>query len=77
MQTSVIRGTYLALEHMSREHGKDGGIIINVSSMAGRSMHFHPKARATFEVCVSHALCDVKSLKGGFVRANTLQQVQL
>ncbi|TWW59514.1 15-hydroxyprostaglandin dehydrogenase [NAD(+)] [Takifugu flavidus] len=32
--TSVIRGTYLALEHMSREHGKGGGIIINVSSMA-------------------------------------------
>ncbi|TNM85491.1 hypothetical protein fugu_007762 [Takifugu bimaculatus] len=32
--TSVISGTYLALEHMSREHGKGGGIIINVSSMA-------------------------------------------
>ncbi|GAA6089525.1 glycine receptor subunit alpha-3 [Tachysurus ichikawai] len=33
--TSVIKGTYLALEHMSKEYGKEGGVIINVSSMAG------------------------------------------
>ncbi|XP_071392083.1 15-hydroxyprostaglandin dehydrogenase [NAD(+)]-like [Centroberyx affinis] len=33
--TSVIKGTYLALDHMSKEYGKEGGIIINVSSMAG------------------------------------------
>ncbi|XP_059408499.1 15-hydroxyprostaglandin dehydrogenase [NAD(+)]-like isoform X2 [Carassius carassius] len=32
--TSVIQGTYLALEHMSKEYGKEGGVIINVSSMA-------------------------------------------
>ncbi|PWA29841.1 hypothetical protein CCH79_00019535, partial [Gambusia affinis] len=32
--TSVIKGTYLALEHMSKEYGKQGGTIINVSSMA-------------------------------------------
>ncbi|XP_028272648.1 15-hydroxyprostaglandin dehydrogenase [NAD(+)] [Parambassis ranga] len=32
--TSVIKGTYLALEHMSKEYGKEGGTIINVSSMA-------------------------------------------
>ncbi|XP_058495488.1 15-hydroxyprostaglandin dehydrogenase [NAD(+)] isoform X2 [Solea solea] len=31
--TSVIKGTYLGLEHMSREHDKEGGTIINVSSM--------------------------------------------
>lgn len=36
LQISVIRGTYLALEHMSKENGKEGGTIINVSSMAGR-----------------------------------------
>uniref|UniRef100_A0A3P8NQT5 15-hydroxyprostaglandin dehydrogenase n=1 Tax=Astatotilapia calliptera TaxID=8154 RepID=A0A3P8NQT5_ASTCA len=33
-KTSVIKGTYLALEHMSKENGKQGGTIINVSSMA-------------------------------------------
>ncbi|RXM29152.1 15-hydroxyprostaglandin dehydrogenase [NAD(+)] [Acipenser ruthenus] len=33
--TSVVKGTYLGLEHMSKEHGKQGGVIINVSSMAG------------------------------------------
>ncbi|MEQ2209178.1 hypothetical protein XENOCAPTIV_026004, partial [Xenoophorus captivus] len=44
-QTSVIKGTYLALEHMSKEYGKIGGTIINVSSMAevnqleGNSFH--------------------------------------
>ncbi|XP_073698868.1 15-hydroxyprostaglandin dehydrogenase [NAD(+)] isoform X2 [Garra rufa] len=32
--TSVIQGTYLALEHMSKEYEKEGGVIINVSSMA-------------------------------------------
>lgn len=35
-QTSVIQGTYLALEHMSKEYGKEGGVIINISSMAGK-----------------------------------------
>uniref|UniRef100_A0A8C6KB82 15-hydroxyprostaglandin dehydrogenase n=1 Tax=Nothobranchius furzeri TaxID=105023 RepID=A0A8C6KB82_NOTFU len=38
--TSVIKGTYLALEHMSKEYGKEGGTIINVSSMAGNT-HTH------------------------------------
>uniref|UniRef100_G3PVZ8 15-hydroxyprostaglandin dehydrogenase n=1 Tax=Gasterosteus aculeatus aculeatus TaxID=481459 RepID=G3PVZ8_GASAC len=32
--TSVIKGTYLALEQMSKEYKKEGGAIINVSSMA-------------------------------------------
>ncbi|KAG5830072.1 hypothetical protein ANANG_G00318140 [Anguilla anguilla] len=32
--TSLIKGTYLGLDHMSKEYGKDGGVIINVSSMA-------------------------------------------
>lgn len=40
LQTSVIKGTYLALEHMSKEYGKQGGTIINVSSMAGNT-HTH------------------------------------
>lgn len=41
LQTSVIKGTYLALEHMSKEYGKEGGTIINVSSMAGNTQEAH------------------------------------
>ncbi|XP_033369379.1 15-hydroxyprostaglandin dehydrogenase [NAD(+)] isoform X2 [Parus major] len=32
--TSVIRGTYLGLEYMRKENGGDGGVIINISSLA-------------------------------------------
>ncbi|XP_067852038.1 15-hydroxyprostaglandin dehydrogenase [NAD(+)]-like isoform X2 [Heptranchias perlo] len=32
---SVIRGTYLGLQYMSRKNGGAGGVIINVSSLAG------------------------------------------
>lgn len=33
--SAVIRGTYLAIEHMKKETGGRGGLIINISSMAG------------------------------------------
>ncbi|XP_078288238.1 15-hydroxyprostaglandin dehydrogenase [NAD(+)]-like isoform X2 [Rhinoraja longicauda] len=32
---AVIRGTYLALEHMNKLNGGKGGIIVNVASLAG------------------------------------------
>ncbi|KAM7142164.1 15-hydroxyprostaglandin dehydrogenase [NAD(+)] isoform 1-T1 [Molossus nigricans] len=32
---SVISGTYLGLEYMSKQNGGEGGIIINMSSLAG------------------------------------------
>lgn len=32
---SVISGTYLGLEYMGKQNGGDGGIIINMSSIAG------------------------------------------
>ncbi|XP_013770164.1 15-hydroxyprostaglandin dehydrogenase [NAD(+)]-like isoform X2 [Pundamilia nyererei] len=31
----VIRGTYLALEHMRKTNGGGGGVIVNIASMAG------------------------------------------
>ncbi|XP_063059708.1 15-hydroxyprostaglandin dehydrogenase [NAD(+)]-like [Engraulis encrasicolus] len=31
----VIRGTYLALNHMKKENGGRGGVIINIASLAG------------------------------------------
>ncbi|XP_071411276.1 15-hydroxyprostaglandin dehydrogenase [NAD(+)] isoform X2 [Pithys albifrons albifrons] len=33
--TSVIRGTYLGLEYMRNTNGGNGGVIINISSLAG------------------------------------------
>uniref|UniRef100_A0A8B9GUQ6 15-hydroxyprostaglandin dehydrogenase [NAD(+)] n=2 Tax=Astyanax mexicanus TaxID=7994 RepID=A0A8B9GUQ6_ASTMX len=32
---AVVRGTYLALEHMKKENGGQGGVIVNVASLAG------------------------------------------
>ncbi|ELK17547.1 15-hydroxyprostaglandin dehydrogenase [NAD(+)] [Pteropus alecto] len=32
---SVISGTYLGLDYMSKQNGGEGGIVINMSSMAG------------------------------------------
>ncbi|KAF7696604.1 15-hydroxyprostaglandin dehydrogenase [NAD(+)] [Silurus meridionalis] len=33
--SGVVRGTYLALDHMKKQNGGNGGIIINVASLAG------------------------------------------
>lgn len=35
-QMSVIRGTYIALEHMNKLNGGQGGVIVNTASMAGK-----------------------------------------
>ncbi|XP_053920703.1 15-hydroxyprostaglandin dehydrogenase [NAD(+)] isoform X2 [Cuculus canorus] len=51
--TSVIRGTYLGLEYMRKGHGGDGGVIINISSLAAGSIrppvpsvqHFSPSEK--------------------------------
>ncbi|KAL2781116.1 15-hydroxyprostaglandin dehydrogenase [NAD(+)] isoform 6 [Daubentonia madagascariensis] len=34
---SVISGTYLGLDYMSKQNGAEGGVIINMSSLAGPS----------------------------------------
>ncbi|XP_051533869.1 15-hydroxyprostaglandin dehydrogenase [NAD(+)] [Myxocyprinus asiaticus] len=31
----VVRGTFLALEHMRKDNGGNGGVIVNIASMAG------------------------------------------
>ncbi|XP_041949429.1 15-hydroxyprostaglandin dehydrogenase [NAD(+)] [Alosa sapidissima] len=33
--SGVIRGTYLAVEHLKKQNGGRGGVIINIASMAG------------------------------------------
>lgn len=32
----MISGTYLGLDYMSKQNGGEGGIIINMSSLAGK-----------------------------------------
>ncbi|CAG06100.1 unnamed protein product, partial [Tetraodon nigroviridis] len=72
---SVIRGTYLALEHMSREHGKDGGIIINVSSMAA---FFHSPHQPVYTATkygvtgFTRAMADASSESNYGVRINVV-----
>nr|XP_051688366.1 15-hydroxyprostaglandin dehydrogenase [NAD(+)] isoform X2 [Oryctolagus cuniculus] len=49
---SVISGTYLGLDYMSKQNGGEGGIIINMSSMAGRvySERERQRERSSFAV---------------------------
>ncbi|XP_048052661.1 15-hydroxyprostaglandin dehydrogenase [NAD(+)] isoform X1 [Megalobrama amblycephala] len=73
--TSVIKGTYLALEHMSKEYGKEGGVIINVSSMAA-FLHspYQPVYTATKHGVIgfSRAIADASEQGNYGVRINTL-----
>ncbi|XP_029114993.1 15-hydroxyprostaglandin dehydrogenase [NAD(+)] [Scleropages formosus] len=73
--TSVIKGTYLGLDYMSKEHGKEGGVIINVSSMAAflHSPH-QPVYTATKHGVIgfSRALADAAELGNYGVRINVL-----
>ncbi|XP_029356689.1 15-hydroxyprostaglandin dehydrogenase [NAD(+)] isoform X2 [Echeneis naucrates] len=73
--TSVIKGTYLALEHMSKEYGKEGGTIINVSSMAAfvHSPH-QPVYTATKHGVIgfTRAMADASSQSDYGVRINVL-----
>ncbi|XP_022540268.1 15-hydroxyprostaglandin dehydrogenase [NAD(+)] isoform X1 [Astyanax mexicanus] len=73
--TSVIKGTYLALDHMSKEYGKEGGVIINVSSMAAflHSPH-QPVYTATKHGVIgfSRAMADASEQCDYGVRINAL-----
>ncbi|XP_061580101.1 15-hydroxyprostaglandin dehydrogenase [NAD(+)] [Cololabis saira] len=73
--TSLIKGTYLALEHMSKENGKEGGTIINVSSMAAflHSPH-QPVYTATKHGVIgfSRAMADASAQGDYAVRINVL-----
>uniref|UniRef100_A0A3Q3EBN3 15-hydroxyprostaglandin dehydrogenase [NAD(+)] n=1 Tax=Labrus bergylta TaxID=56723 RepID=A0A3Q3EBN3_9LABR len=73
--TSVIKGTYLGLEHMSKEYGKEGGTIINVSSMAAflHSPH-QPVYTATKHGVIgfTRAMADASSHGEYGVRINVL-----
>lgn len=71
----VVRGTYLALEHMKKENGGNGGVIVNVSSMAGLGpFPMAPIYTATKHGVVgfSRAMAAVSKLSNYGVRINIL-----
>ncbi|XP_078146852.1 15-hydroxyprostaglandin dehydrogenase [NAD(+)] isoform X2 [Centroberyx gerrardi] len=74
--TSVIKGTYLALDHMSKEYGKEGGIIINVSSMPSCILHISPSTQLlNMESLASLELWRMQPLRVtmGFVSMSSVQ----
>uniref|UniRef100_A0A8C1VUU2 Zgc:56585 n=1 Tax=Cyprinus carpio TaxID=7962 RepID=A0A8C1VUU2_CYPCA len=74
-QGGVVRGTYLALEHMKKENGGNGGVIVNVSSMAGLGpFPMAPIYTATKHGVVgfSRAMAAVSKLANYGVRINIL-----
>lgn len=44
---AIIRATYLAMKHMSKLSGGQGGVIINTSSLAGEF---------TMYLCIAYAV---------------------
>ncbi|XP_051876059.1 LOW QUALITY PROTEIN: 15-hydroxyprostaglandin dehydrogenase [NAD(+)]-like [Pristis pectinata] len=73
--TSVIRGTYLALDYMSKQNGGKGGIIVNIASLAGIYPAPHgPVYTATKHGVVgfSRAIAATSKLAGYGVRINTI-----
>ncbi|XP_055488279.1 15-hydroxyprostaglandin dehydrogenase [NAD(+)]-like [Leucoraja erinacea] len=73
--TAVIRGTYLALEHMNKLSGGKGGIIVNVASLAGIYPAPHgPVYTATKHGVVgfTRAIAAASKMAGYGVRVNTI-----
>jgi len=35
LQNAVVRGTLLGLQHMGKDEGGNGGVVVNISSIAG------------------------------------------
>uniref|UniRef100_A0A9R1SDG3 15-hydroxyprostaglandin dehydrogenase [NAD(+)] n=2 Tax=Cyprinus carpio TaxID=7962 RepID=A0A9R1SDG3_CYPCA len=71
----VIRGTYLTLEHMKKENSGNGGVIVNISSIAGLGpLPLAPIYTATKHGVVgfSRAMAAVSKLANYGVRINTL-----
>ncbi|XP_038661701.1 15-hydroxyprostaglandin dehydrogenase [NAD(+)]-like isoform X2 [Scyliorhinus canicula] len=72
---SVIRGTYIALDYMSRENGGKGGVIVNMSSLAGLFPAAHgPVYTATKHGVVgfTRAIAATSKILGYGVRINTI-----
>ncbi|KAK1788555.1 hypothetical protein P4O66_016975 [Electrophorus voltai] len=73
--SGVVRGTYLAMDHMKKQNGGQGGVIINVASMAGLGpLPGAPIYTATKHGVVgfSRALAETSNIADYGVRINAL-----
>ncbi|XP_056587479.1 15-hydroxyprostaglandin dehydrogenase [NAD(+)]-like [Triplophysa dalaica] len=71
----VVRGTYLALDHMKKDKGGKGGVIVNVASLAGLGPLFPtPVYTATKHGVVgfTRAMAGVSTVANHGVRINIL-----
>ncbi|XP_057677725.1 15-hydroxyprostaglandin dehydrogenase [NAD(+)]-like [Corythoichthys intestinalis] len=71
----VIKGTYAALEHMSKLNGGRGGVIVNTASMAGiKPLISCPVYSATKSAVIgfSRAMAGASTMAGYGIRFNAL-----
>ncbi|KAI1903552.1 hypothetical protein AGOR_G00028360 [Albula goreensis] len=71
----VVRGTYLALQHMKKENGGNGGLIVNIASLAGLGpLLTSPVYTATKHGVIgfSRAVAEASKASGYGVRVNIL-----
>lgn len=61
----VVRGTYLALEHMNKLTGGRGGVIVNTASMAGKP---NDAIHAGYIVRRQHSVLSVNSENVGSIQ---------
>ncbi|KAJ8276757.1 hypothetical protein COCON_G00085090 [Conger conger] len=72
---AVIRGTYLALQHMKKDTGGEGGVIVNTASIAGLAPFLLLPVYAAAKHAVvgfSRSVADASMMSGYGVRINTL-----
>ncbi|XP_076843172.1 15-hydroxyprostaglandin dehydrogenase [NAD(+)]-like [Brachyhypopomus gauderio] len=73
--SGMVRGTYLALDHMKKQRGGQGGVIVNVASLAGLGpLPGAPVYTATKHGVVgfSRALAEASKIADFGVRINAL-----
>ncbi|XP_061755070.1 15-hydroxyprostaglandin dehydrogenase [NAD(+)]-like [Nerophis ophidion] len=72
---AVIRGTYLALQHMNKMTGGQGGVIVNISSMAAfkplPGLPVYSATKSGVNV-FTRAMADISDRLGYGVRVNAL-----
>jgi 15-hydroxyprostaglandin dehydrogenase (NAD) len=52
LQNAVVRGTLLGLQYMGKDEGGNGGVVVNISSIAGLA----PFAGSPVYVATKHAV---------------------